>query len=167
MTTKELTVRERVEQAVARQFELLAERVVFQQEVKARTNVKNELRAHNPTTKEEGFLDAQAEGVHSAENAYDKQVAVIARPLARAQAVYDEKELVIHTERQVALTKAAADYEKAVADTLREFDIAMASADAEIYRAEQEVRAQNDTIKQHAQVIKESLGIDLNALANV
>jgi len=167
MTTEapDLTVRERVDQAIARQFELIAERHASNEAVRDSDAARNVLRANNPETKEEAFLAAQVESIHKAEDAYTKQEAVIARPLARSQANYDSKELVMRGERDNAIGQALLDYDKLVEDTQREFDLAMAAAEAETYRAKEDVKAKESTIKQHAAQVKDSLGIDLNALA--
>ncbi len=165
MSTAEMTVRERVEQAVARQFELIAERVELQKVVVASNAAKNILRANPPEARKEEFAVALTESKQKAVDVYAKQEAVVARPLARAQGIYDEKELVIRAGRDEELEKLEAYYQKLVEDTQRDHELDMASAEAEIYRAEQEVRAMNDTLNQHAAQIKEIFGIDLKELA--
>ena len=163
--TTELSTRERVEQAVMRQFSLLAEceeaREVSRQASGNRNQAKNSgtvEAAEKKASKVRDSANDKAEGV------YAEVVIAAAKPLSMARQEYEELEQKAKGVLDTVATKAENTWQTAMDKAQHEYDMTLASAEAEVHRAKNEVAALEDTITQHAAVVKTSLNIDLNAL---
>ena len=167
MTTTNPTTRERVQQAVMRQFELLAERETAQGVVSAATakhnTLKNSPAVETVRTRASSVKD-KAEKV--AQTEYDQQVEAGSKPLAAAQTKFDSLEGQARETRQNTFNDAERKFQTKVDAAQKEYELEMAATEAGVYRAKKEVTAIENTMSQHSEVIKQQLGIDLNTLTN-
>ncbi len=165
MTTTELTTRERVQQAVTRQFELLAEKDEAGYKASEATSNLNVLK--NSSVVEgvrasEGAVYNNASG--RAANTYQVAVAKAHEPLDAAQAVFDSAETKIREKREEALQHAEDAFYSKLNAAQDAYTMEMTTAEAEVHRAKSEVQALENTMSQHRDLIKGQLGIDLATL---
>ena len=163
--TTELSTRERVQQAVTYQFELLAQveqaRAVENAARSARSDaVKNTV---VDLAKEQASLVKQ-DAADSADEAYQRLVSAAQAPLQRAQIKYDTAKEKAVAARVHAVSGAEEFYTKTVAEAQREYDMTLATAEADVHRAKQEADSIQGTIVQNQQVVKDTLNIDISKL---
>jgi len=157
----EQTVRERVQQALARHFELLAEKETAQDTVGKATSARNGV--VNSTTVAEVTATADALKDRSAKTAQTKYEEILTdarNPLAKAQEAYDKVEEKARSVMQSTNEKAESAFQGKVDKAQQEYDVELATAEAEVYRAKNEVRALQDTIGQHREETGRKLGAE-------
>jgi len=161
----DLTTRERVEQAVGRGFDLLAQLTAAKGQVLLMKRDEDGVRLSNPVDAIEAeALKEKEAAIKSADAICKEAVATAENPFEAARATRDQ----IVREAQAIFNKlkeeSEAAYQRAVANARKEQAMKMAEVHAGVYRAEKEVAAIEATIEQNRRQVKESLGIDLAQL---
>ncbi len=165
--TTELTVRERVEQAVMRQFSLLAECEVAREESQQASGHRNQVKNSGAVeAAEERALKTKDGANRKATVAYTEAVEEAGKPLSLAQQKFRDLEEKAQAVRDMADQQALSAWQGTMDKAQHEYDMTLATAEAEVHRAKNEVKALEDTIAQHAEVVKTSFNIDLGALTS-
>ena len=163
--TTEQSVQERVQQAIKRAYELVAERNMAIMQIQGLKQAEDAVRLSNNTE----AIDAAAllvceEIKYKAATHYDAAVGKLHAPLQEAQAVYNQAVSTATKLRDDTLAAADADYQHVVEASQQEQQVREATARAAVHRAEREAAALQATIDQHRRQVQEALGIDLNRL---
>lgn len=164
----DMTVRERVQQAVTEHFTLLAEREVAQDKVGQATSARNVALNSTAVVDVQESAGAVQEAVMEAiKETYDGIVVTARKPLERAQTKFDGLESQALEIYNSAVSEAEEAFQATVDAAHQEYDLELATAEAEVYRAKNEVSSLNDTLSQHRDVVSQQHGIDLNALTGM
>lgn len=166
--TTELTVRERVEQEVIRQFQLLAEREEARKVLGYASTKRNAVLNSGSVGAAEEEASTKRDAAHTDARAkYQIKVDRASTPLHRAQTRFDSLEQAAKETCDLLIQEADEARQVTMDAAQQEYDLTMAAAEAEVYRFKNEVASIQATIQQHRDVVKQSLGIDLDSLTQV
>ena len=161
----DLTVQERVLQAVTRTYELVAERTVAVADLQAAKQNEDKVRLGTSvaTAKQEAASVRDA-ALGGAEEAFRAVMDVELAELQRVQARYDLILSQNEEKRTAVRAKSPAAHDKVVEQAQQEYNMNMATAHATVFRGEKEIVAIQTTIDQHKRQVQEHFGIDIGKL---
>ena len=163
MTTQ--TTSEKVHQAVANGYQLLAQLNEKREELKKAKASEDTARAASPVEELTATVAATRDSAkEGAKAAYEAAIAEASLNRDKAEGTY--RKMMEHAQTQKHDTDATADaaYEKDAGSLLREHEMVMVEAKAGVHTASREVVAQEDIIRQNRKVVRDTLGIDLGNL---
>lgn len=161
----EITVHDRVVQAVQRDAELLDQLLALKEALHMAKQAEDAVRKSTDfSERTKARKEEEEKALAEAQALYDKAVARGQVPFNKAKAIYDTTVAEAQGALQKASDGAKAEYEVFLGNEKRTLELQLAEARATVHRAQQEIAALQTTIDQHRRGIQERLGINLTNL---
>lgn len=157
-----LTVQERVLQAVNRAYALVAERQAATATLQAAKQAEDKVRLESAVATVDKAATASRDAtIRRANETYKPAMAKALTAIQQAQNKYNS----ILSQKNESEAVAQAEYEKLVEQAKQEHKTRMATAHATVVSAESAVAVLQTTLDQHNRQVQEGLGIDMSKLA--